>query len=56
MLCPKCGHETRVKRSDGYPDQIIRRRICLNPKCKHEFPTNETVMSPPEKKDTEAAA
>jgi transcriptional regulator NrdR family protein len=56
ILCPKCGHETRVKRSEGYAEQVIRRRVCLNPKCQHEFPTHETVISTQGGEKTEAAA
>lgn len=39
MFCPKCGHNSRVKRTIQMDASARQERKCLNPKCEHRFYT-----------------
>lgn len=45
MLCPKCGGDTKVKRSWNTDTSVVRQRTCLNDECSHEQVTVECSVN-----------
>ncbi len=44
MICPRCFFKTHVTQSRITPNGVLRRRHCLNEKCKHAFTTQEIIV------------